>query len=135
MNKVGAAFRGNNMPAKLNRRFSISIHIEQSFSIDEVWPDKNGPENPTVDDVKKVFFEGCYNVHDRCDEWGLTIGKSDVWITDDEAMRQHLLDFNARQAAAESGDDTTSAAAAELPPDLYASISAADDDSRNNGPV
>lgn len=110
------------MPADPNRRFSVSIHIEQSFSIDEIWPDKNGPENPTVDDVKKVFFEGCYNVHDRCDEWGLTIGKSDVWITDDEPMRQ-------------SDDDTTSAAGAELPPDLYASISAADDDSRNNEPV
>jgi hypothetical protein len=98
------------MPVNPNRTFSISIHIEQSFTLDQIWPDKNGPENPTVDDVKKVFFEDCYNVHDRCDEWGLTIRKSDVWVTDDEPLLK------------------SSAVAAELPPDLYASISAADDE-------
>jgi len=36
-------------------RFYIEITYEAEFPIDSLWPDKDGPENPTVEDVQRLI--------------------------------------------------------------------------------
>lgn len=68
------------------KSFTIEIHMEESLTVDEIWPDGDAPENPTAEDVKKVFVKGHeYNIHSRCADWGFEISKDDVIITDENA--------------------------------------------------
>lgn len=41
--------------------FSISIAIEHSLEVDEVWPDGDAPDNPTAEDVKRALFRNKVN--------------------------------------------------------------------------
>lgn len=36
-------------------RFHVSIEGAWSLEVDEIWPDGDAPDNPTVDDVRKVM--------------------------------------------------------------------------------
>lgn len=63
------------------RTFSIEINIAESFTVEEIWPDGDAPENPTVEDVKEVFFRGRRSVHATCADWGLEIRKEDLRFT------------------------------------------------------
>lgn len=62
--------------------FHIDINLCVSLTADEIWPDGNAPENPTVADVEALFFKR-HNVHQTCADWGLEIRKEDVRITMD----------------------------------------------------
>jgi hypothetical protein len=67
-------------------KFRIDIYVCDSFTIEEIWPEKDAPENPTVEDVKAVFFKKGFSdsaVHRTCEDWGLCISRHDVTITAD----------------------------------------------------
>lgn len=37
------------------KRFDFSISCDVSLTVDEIWPDGDAPEDPTVDDVLEVI--------------------------------------------------------------------------------
>jgi len=38
--------------------FNFHIDIDIDLTIEEIWPDGDAPENPTVEDVEEVFYQG-----------------------------------------------------------------------------
>lgn len=96
--------RGGESPARCNQHamksFTIEINMSESLKVDQIWPDGNAPENPTVEDVKALFFKD-RDVHRTCEDWGFQITKGDVTITDNntddfirrlEEARQRIRD-------------------------------------------
>ncbi len=51
------------------RRFQITITADHDLAIDEIWPDGDAPENPTVDDVKRRIQE-CGGARGLWRDWG-----------------------------------------------------------------
>jgi hypothetical protein len=84
--------------------FTIEINISESFTVDDIWPDGDAPENPTADDVRALFLKKAHNVHQTCTDWGLEIRKEDVHITaDDPELFERLKDAQARVKKADAG--------------------------------
>lgn len=52
------------------KRFELTITVDVVLTTDEVWPDGDAPDNPTADDVRRVFMEGHSILHTARD-WGL----------------------------------------------------------------
>ena len=65
----------------MEKTFTIEINLCETFTIAEVWPDGNAPENPTADDVLAIFLKDPYDVHHTCKDWGLEVRKEDVYVT------------------------------------------------------
>jgi hypothetical protein len=64
------------MPVQPKRPFfSIDITINETYSIEEIWPDGDAPENPTVDDVVKVI-QACGGPDRVAQDWNLLDGLS-----------------------------------------------------------
>lgn len=42
----------------MGKKFVISIVIDETLDIDQLWPDGDAPENPTADDVL-LLIEDC----------------------------------------------------------------------------
>ena len=40
----------------MQQTFSIHIDIDETLTVDEIWPDGDAPENPTADDVRVKLF-------------------------------------------------------------------------------
>lgn len=36
------------------KQFELSLNYSQNFSTDEIWPNGDAPENPTIEDVRKA---------------------------------------------------------------------------------
>jgi hypothetical protein len=54
------------------KRFDFDISITATLSVDDIWPDGDAPENPTVSDVRQVFIEsGRGNIMRAAREWNL----------------------------------------------------------------
>lgn len=53
------------------KRFVIEFSGEATLSVDQIWPDGNAPENPTVDDVIKAMKDDAHSVDQLLDEWNL----------------------------------------------------------------
>jgi hypothetical protein len=54
------------------KRFDFDISITATLTVDDIWPDGDAPENPTVSDVRRVFIEsGRGNVMRAAHEWCL----------------------------------------------------------------
>ncbi len=49
---------------------AISISLDATLSIEDIWPDGDAPENPTAADVK-TFMESCGTKRWVLDDWGL----------------------------------------------------------------
>jgi hypothetical protein len=54
------------------KHFSFRIDIEEVLSVDDIWPDGDAPENPTVEDVQDKF-KGPYRggTVRNAQDWGL----------------------------------------------------------------
>jgi len=59
-----------NANEKIKKQFRISISIDETFSVEELWPDGNAPENPTVKDVIKLIKQ-CGGAIDIINHWNL----------------------------------------------------------------
>lgn len=52
--------------------FYLTVEADASFSIDEIWPDGDAPENPTIEDVIKKFTEnGSVSPMRAAIDWGM----------------------------------------------------------------
>lgn len=79
-------------------QFFLSYNIEAQFTVDELWPDGDAPEHPTVEDVHRLIEE-CGGLERVIDEWDLIERGATFDIT--EWPPAHLRDrFAARAAAA-----------------------------------
>jgi hypothetical protein len=68
----------------MSKRFIFEVQTNHILSVDEIWPDGDAPENPTVEDAKEVFLSYCYD-HDilgGLEEWNLAIDKHDLTVTE-----------------------------------------------------
>lgn len=71
--------------------FGIEISMHDTLTIQEIWPDGDAPEEPTVEDVRALLLKD-YDVHGTCADWGFEIRKEDVRITrqDEDEFRRRL---------------------------------------------
>jgi len=65
----------------MERTFTIEISISEIFTTGEIWPNGDGPEHPTADDVRAVFLRNPA-IAETCQEWGLEIRREDVRVID-----------------------------------------------------
>lgn len=54
----------------MDKSFKISISFEYDYSLDELWPDGDAPENPTVQDVVDLI-EQCGGVRQVLHDWDM----------------------------------------------------------------
>jgi hypothetical protein len=61
------------MMAAKSKRFQITYHVDVELYANELWPDGDAPENPTVSDVRRLIHKsgGIYRV---LDDWNLREG-------------------------------------------------------------
>jgi hypothetical protein len=61
----------------VSKVFTVTLHAEYRLTVDEVWPDGDAPENPTVEDVieQMTSYSNATTAYFRCRstlaEWGL----------------------------------------------------------------
>jgi hypothetical protein len=77
------------VPASLGvkppRFFSFNIEVDETFDIADLWPDGDGPENPTLDDVVKLI-QTCGGPDQVASDWNLLDGLS-ITISDNTGSR------------------------------------------------
>jgi hypothetical protein len=62
------------------KKFKISYEMETVLDVDSLWPDGDAPEDPTVEDVKRLIIKhgGIYHV---LNSWNLHRHDSDWYVT------------------------------------------------------
>lgn len=55
------------------KKFWIELHVSHLLSVDQLWPDHDAPENPTVEDVELLLGEEGDVTH-VLSEWNLDYG-------------------------------------------------------------
>lgn len=76
----------------MKQTFSLHIDIDETFTIEEIWPDGDAPVDPTVDDVKRALFgeravEHDLTVGDKLRDLGLEVRVGDVDLRKDNMAR------------------------------------------------
>lgn len=56
---------------KEEKKFRIIIVSDYVLTENEIWPDNDGPENPTTQDVEDVIIEAELSLADVIKEWNL----------------------------------------------------------------
>lgn len=54
----------------MNKHFNIRVYFDDEFSADELWPDGDAPENPTVKDVE-VLINQCGGLRQVIHDWDM----------------------------------------------------------------
>lgn len=68
----------------MSKKFRIVYQIDVTLSKKEIWPDKDGPKNPTAEDVTKVI-EACGGFPKIIDTWNLDDGfRPNFTVTEEE---------------------------------------------------
>jgi hypothetical protein len=57
--------------------FTIRLVVEERVLVCDIWPEDDGPEDPTVDDVRRVL-EACGPPLRVADDWCLTVSDWEV---------------------------------------------------------
>ena len=65
--------------------FHFSISVETSLGIEDIWPDGDAPENPTVDDVLKVIAK-CGGKRRVLEDWNL-VDDLDLDVSDSKTSK------------------------------------------------
>lgn len=60
------------------RLFDLDISLNVILKIDEIWPDGDWPDDPTVEDVARLIAEETTGIVDLVEKWGID--------TEDEGM-------------------------------------------------
>ncbi len=55
----------------MSKKFQISVDCTVYLTVDEIWPDGDAPENPTVDDVAEAIRVDCGGVVGLLSDWQL----------------------------------------------------------------
>lgn len=74
------------------KKFRFCLHVDSTLTVDQIWPDGDAPENPTVEDVARVtgqWDSTKISVNEMCklvDEWNLAVnGEASITkVTDDQ---------------------------------------------------
>lgn len=85
----------------ITRTFTISLEVSESLTVDEIWPEGDAPENPTVEDVRRALFGSKHkSVLTALEDWGLLsqLRQEEVTITDDTAWRERMEALRAKEA-------------------------------------
>jgi hypothetical protein len=87
--------------------FNFHIEIDCDLTLEDIWPDGDAPENPTVEDVKRVFYGGekpsQWVAKRACEDWDLLhdldvdITKNEPPCTECRMMGAHKLDCSQRR--------------------------------------
>lgn len=65
------------------KRFIFSIQVDHVLSVNEIWPNGDAPEDPTVKDVFNEFLKDCSgHIAGRMTEWNIAPTKHDLFITE-----------------------------------------------------
>ncbi len=72
-------------PKKPKKVFHFSLSADVDLEIDQIWPDGDAPENPTVDDVLKVIA-ACGGAHEILRDWDLD-QDLDLTISDEKESK------------------------------------------------
>lgn len=59
------------------QNIQISVDGITSLSPEDIWPDGDAPENPSVDDVIKAIKDDCYSAEELFNKWHLSVY---VWV-------------------------------------------------------
>lgn len=65
------------------KTFTLSLHIDATLSVDEIWPDGDAPDNPTASDVEDVI-DDCGGWSKILDDWNLLDRHQKGTVTDNE---------------------------------------------------
>jgi hypothetical protein len=65
--------------------FHFNISHEESLTVEEIWPDGDAPENPTLDDVLAVIAK-CGGRRRILDDWGL-VDDLDLSVSDGKTSK------------------------------------------------
>lgn len=84
--------------ADVKRQFSLSLDLDETYLIDEIWPDGGAPENPTVEDVRHALLHDSegrpltrYALIDQLQDIGLLdICVDDVTVIDQTAFIERM---------------------------------------------
>ena len=68
----------------MKQQFEFTLDFSETFFVDEIWPDGDAPENPTVDDVRKAIKRT------RLYEWNMEPEIEDLRIRDVTAQAERL---------------------------------------------
>lgn len=74
---------------KAGPTFHFSISAEISLDVDQIWPDGDAPENPTVDDVLAVI-KACGGKRRVIQDWDLD-DDLDLTVSDAKTSKTVLL--------------------------------------------
>jgi hypothetical protein len=67
------------------KHFSFNIEIDDTWDLEDLWPDGNAPETPTLDDVVKLI-QACGGPDRVAEDWNLLDGLS-ITISDETGSR------------------------------------------------
>ena len=77
--------------------FTLSIQIDATLDYDEIWPDGDAPEKPTVDDVKEALLgpgwrdiRDHHYISDKLADWDIRPQLGDLTITDDREWQERM---------------------------------------------
>lgn len=56
----------------MSKKFVISIVVDETLGIEELWPDGDAPENPTAEDVQ-LLIEDCGGAEMIIRDWNLEV--------------------------------------------------------------
>lgn len=71
------------------QQFEFSIDFSETFFVDEIWPDGDAPNNPTVEDVRKAIKRT------RLYEWNMEPEIEDLRIRDVTKQAERLEELSA----------------------------------------
>jgi hypothetical protein len=65
----------------MTKKFTITFSVDVTLTVDELWPDGDAPENPTVDAVRELI-EDSGGIFKVIDDWNLS-DRDDYHVDED----------------------------------------------------
>jgi hypothetical protein len=86
----------------MGKTFNLSLNIDVTLSVDELWPDGDAPENPTVADVENLIADsgGWSRI---LDDWNLMDPHHGGEVSDNSEIEARMAAL--RSATSEPRDD------------------------------
>jgi hypothetical protein len=67
----------------MSKRFIFEVQTQHVLATDEIWPDGDGPEDPTAEDAANVFFELYrHNISTGLEDWNIAPTQHDLIVTE-----------------------------------------------------
>ena len=72
----------------MSKKFEIQLDLDLTLSVEDIWPDGNAPEYPTIEDVRNLIEEEG-GIEEVLREWNLLYGVT-YSILDLEEMQRRF---------------------------------------------